>query len=363
MKKKRDCNNSGKERGNWVLPVLVFLLLAVMAVPFVFDSYSALWNMITGQATTATTSASFIINSPPVINFTSPANITGSGQMSISAGTSQQLNFTFYVYDADGRGTIDNSTARLAINITTRAADGDLYFTNESRTNSTCHANGTLIGPDMITFVCSVYVWYWDAAGDWTINATIRDTENVVGENSSTQFKLSQTTAMIMAPTALTWATLELGNTNKTPTDDPITINNTGNKNIGTAGFQVTGYDLQSSSGVAYPQSIVRAQNFSVRHFNATAAADCTGAGANCYECNGTQLLNDSAGITQPQPLPFANMSAGNNSLVLRNGTSGQEDLFFCLRLVPSQVPRARYNTTGDPGVAVWTKPWTIEVS
>ena len=363
MKKKVRTNDA--EGGNRAFVVLTSLVFALAAVSVFFGSYTGLWNMITGQATTATTTASVTINSPPVINFTMPVNKTGEGVMTISAGTFQQLNFTFHAYDADGRSNIDNSTARLSINITTRASDGDLYFTNESRFNTTCQANGTLQAVDVITFLCSVYVWYWDAAGDWTINATIRDIESISAENSTLQFKLAQTTAMVMAPTALTWPTLELGNQNRTSNNDPIIVNNTGNKNIGLAGFTITGYDLQRTSSGTYPESVIKVQNFSVRHFNATAAADCnSGAGVNCYECNGTMLLNDTAGSTNPQPLPFANMTAGNNSLALRNGTSGQEEMFFCLRLVPSQLARTTYDTAGDTGTPkVWTAPWIVEVS
>ena len=351
------------ENSNRAFLVLVFLLLALVAVPVFLGDYPEMWNMITGQATTSTSTAAITIDSIPVVNYTALVNLSGAGSpITISAGTSQQVNFTFMAFDADGTGDLDNSTARLAINITPRAADGDLYFTNESRYNTTCHANGT-INVNTIQYLCSVYIWYWDASGAWTINASVKDSFAYTGENSSTQFQLAQTTAMIMAPSALTWATLDLGYTNRTSNNDPIMINNTGNKNIGLGGVSVSGSDLEGngtpSYSPTYPQSLIKAQNFSIQHFNATATADCnSGAGVNCYECNGTQLQNGSGDTANPQALSYANITAGNNSLVLRNGTSGQEDLFVCLRLVPSQIPRATYDTTGN-----WTTAWTVTVA
>ena len=360
--KKRVRVNVAREGTNRALLVLVVVLVLV-ALPVFFGDYPVLWNLITGQAVTATTSAAVAVNSRPVINYTALVNLSGAA-ISISAATFQQVNFTFEVYDADGRSDIDNSTARLAINITPRVSDGDLYFINESRYNTTCQANGTQQNEDVITFVCSVYIWYWDAAGAWTINASVNDFNGpVTGENSTTMFQLSLTTALVISPTALTWPVLELGYTNRTSSNDPIRINNTGNRNVGVANFTVTGSDLErnhtlNSLTPTYPESLLRAQNFSIRHFNATAAADCnSGAGVNCYECNGTQLLNDTTGSTNPQALPFANMTAGNNSLELRNGTSGQEELFVCLRLVPDQTERGLYDTAGN-----WTTSWVVSI-
>ena len=149
----------------------------------------------------------------------------------------------------------------------------------------------------------------------------------------------------------LTWPTLELGTTNQTSNNDPFLINNTGNKDIAIGGFKVTGYDLW---GLTNDNEYIRAQNFSVHAINGTVG--CSGIG--CLECNGTQLMNSTSGTANPQTLSLANMTAGNNSFNYYNGTSGQEELFVCLRFVPLGITRQSYDTSGQhSGV------WSIAVS
>ena len=154
-----------------------------------------------------------------------------------------------------------------------------------------------------------------------------------------------------MSPNALTWPTLELGSTNQTSNNDPFLINNTGNKDISIGGFSITGYDLYGLTNI---DEYIRAQNFSVHAINGTIG--CSGIG--CLECNGTQLLNSTSGTANPQTLSLANMTAGNNSFNYYNGTSGQEELFFCLRIVPPEISRQSYDTSGSRSAS-----WIIEVS
>ena len=72
-----------------------------------------------------------------------------------------------------------------------------------------------------------------EGKGNWTINASANDSAGVYVENrTGSSIEVLATTAMVMYPNALTWATLELGYTNRTSNNDPVIINNTGNKNI-----------------------------------------------------------------------------------------------------------------------------------
>ena len=267
--------------------------------------------------------------SAPVVSWVAPVST-----QSITEGSVTNVKFTFNVTDANGAGDINNNSARLYLNFSSEAV----------RFNDTCQANQSV--GNTVLFDCIVPIWYFDGAGDWTINASANDSTGALAINVSANFTLASTIAMTMSPTALTWSTLELGAGNQTSNSDPLTINNTGNRDISTGGITVTGYNLQ---GVTTTTEFILAQNFSVWHNNGSNS--CTG--VSCLECNGTQLLNATA-----ETLPYANITAGNNSQNYQNETSGQENLFICLRLVPTEISRQTYNTAG-----INTAFWTVTVS
>jgi len=324
---------------------LFVLVLFVIVSVFLIADLSQ--NNLTGALTSSTTTASITINAAPVVSNISI--IGNSSPLSITESGRREVRLAFIAVDADGFGQLDNNSAALQINITKYLADGTTLST--VRSNYSCIANNTINDNAAINYSCVVHLWYFDAGGTWTINASIKDTNGVHSENRTTQFLLATTTAMIMSPTALTWPSLELSGVNQTSNNDPITINNTGNKDIAAGGITVTGYDLQ---GLTTLTERIFAQNFSVHAINGTSG--CTG--INCLECNGTQLLNDTTGSTNPQTLAMANMTAGNNSINFANETSGQENIFFCLRVVPPELSRQSYDTSGTH-----TSPWTITVS
>ena len=151
-----------------------------------------------------------------------------------------------------------------------------------------------------------------------------------------------------MYPTALTWATLELGRTNQTSNNDPLIINNTGNKNIAVGDITVAGYNLQ---GTSITTDFINAENFSISAVNFTVSGGP-------MECNGTQMFNGSSGTAAPQAIFAANITRGNNSINTNNQASGQEELFVCLRTVPFGITRQTYNTAG-----LSSKIWTVAVS
>ena len=149
-----------------------------------------------------------------------------------------------------------------------------------------------------------------------------------------------------MSPADLNWPTLGLGTSNITSNTDPLTINNTGNKDIFAGGITFTGFDLE---GTTTTNTYLRVQNFSVWHMNGSNSCS----GVSCLECNGTQLFNGTA-----EALPYANITAGNNSINYQNESSGQENLFLCLRTVPLELDIQTYKTAGNH-----TASWTITVS
>lgn len=316
-----------------IVTIYLFSLLLGVLILLPTVGVSGAWNKITGWVSSINTTVVVNINNPPQISVsatTTTLSITEDGQAT--------ANFTFIVTDLDGIAQIDNATVFLRVNLT-----------NETdRANNTCAGNGT-IGATTYSFKCQVVIWYWDGAGNWTINASARDTIGAYGENITQTFELYSTTAMTMYPTNLTWTPLNLGATNQTSNSDPIVINNTGNKDIATGSISVTGYNLQ---GIMTKTDFINAQNFTVSPKNGTPG--CTG--NNCFECNGTMMLNATS-----TPIIAANLSAGNHSRSnLFNETGAPEEaLFFCLRTVPSltDISRQTYATNGTH-----TGAWAIAI-
>ena len=313
------------------LSVIILITIFLIAGPFVLDSSTGFWNAITGAATSSTTTLSVTINSAPVVNF-----VGAVAPQSISAGTTALFAFKFNVTDTDGFGTINNLSATVRINYT--GAPDNYNFTANTTCSPFLQTSST-----SITYNCNVTVWYFAQAANWTINASINDTSGVYAQNITTTFQIQSTTAMDMTPTALTWPTIDLGNTNSTSNADPIRINNSGNKDIDVGGITVTGNALY---GLTTTSDFIGAGNFSVHAVNGSSS--CTGDG--CKECNGTLMINNTA-----TAITTANISAGNYS---RNDGTGQEDLFFCIVNVPTIISRQTYDTS-----AAYTDPWTIAVS
>lgn len=271
-------------------------------------------------------------NAAPIINFVSNTSIITITE----GGITTMTNITFNVTDANGIGDINNLSAKVRVSL---AGEAD-------RVNDSCTPYSSF--GNTITFNCSVNIWYFDGAGTWTVNVSIEDDSNTYAENRSGTFELLSTTSMTMSPAALTWPTLDLGQINMTSNNDPIIINNTGNKDIASGGVTAEGYNLQ---GESVDTDFINVKNFTMSVSNGT--SDCTG--ISCFECANPSAIfvNNSA-----RTVGSANITAGNNSIDALDSSSGQETLFVCLRRVPLEIARQTYSTAGAA-----TAQWIISVS
>jgi len=249
-------------------------------------------------------------NTAPVVNYVSLIT-----PQSISAGTVAYISFTFNATDADGAVNLDNSKAKASFNLTGET----------TRTNTSCSYLAE--SGNTRQYNCTIGIWYWDGAGDWTINASIEDINDAHAENSSTTFTLQETTAMVMSPTSLGWPSVNLTNTNVLSNTDPIIINNTANKNITNGNVNVTAISLK---GAEITSEFIYAENFSVNTADA---------------CGGTDMVNNTAtGISG------ATIDKGNNS-----AGDGQEELYFCLKGMLQTISAQTYSATAGDA-------WTIAV-
>ncbi|MCK5450105.1 DUF285 domain-containing protein [Candidatus Pacearchaeota archaeon] len=233
-------------------------------------------------------------------------------------GNVRNVTFNFTVNDTDGATDLNSSTAQARFQ-----KDGETTRLNTSCVELSASGNEA-------NYSCTVGMLYFDDAGNWTINVTIQDDSGESAENSSTNFTYELLTAMVMSPTALEWGTINLTDTDIPSTSHPIVINNTGNKE--SLNISVRGYDLQ---GAEVTTDYIYAHNFTVD--NATDG------------CSGNTMSN-ATNVT----ILSAILERGNNTLNLANATSGQEQLYFCLKGVPSDINTQDYSSEA--------LSWTIRI-
>ena len=297
-----------------------WLLLFVFAL-LVFPSLSAygfpdLWGKITGKATSGTASVNITIgNSAPTIGF-----VQAISAQDPTIGSTTSITFNFTVTDTDGASNINTSS-------------GEAYFTRSgeaTRSNTSCTQIYSAVGNNL-NFTCTIDMWYYDENGAWDINVTAVDINGARAINSSTTFTYNVQTAMTMSPTSLSWNSVGLSDTDTGSSNDPIIINNSGNDvdlNI-----NVTGLNLR---GETTTSEYIFANNFTVE--NASEG------------CSGTTLANaTSTNITS------AILQRGNNSLDYNNATSGQEQIYFCLKGVPQDISAQSYSSSAYGA-------WTVEI-
>ena len=302
------------------LVVLVLFGIALLIVPLISANiFSDFWGRITGEATSGQTSLNITIgNSAPTISFVQAV----SSQNPLESGyRSVLLNFS--VNDTDGSGNINISSTRTRFNRTGEP----------NRDNFSCADIGT--GGNGKMFTCNVSMYYFDENLVWTINVSARDNSEASAENSTTNFTYNLLTAMVIAPTALTWPTLNLSATNISSNNDPVRINNTGNSANGT--INQTAYNLR---GETTTTQFIFANNFTIG--NVTDGCS-TGINASIMANATSKQLNGT------------NFSKGNNSLNFGNQTSGQEETFFCIRGVPQDASAQSYSSS-------FYGSWVVEV-
>ena len=269
---------------------------------------------ITGYATSGTASLNITVgNSAPTIG-----SVEAISAQDPTIGTTKSVTFNFTATDTDGEGNLNDSTASAYFQ---RAGE-------TTRSNTSCVANGTGSGNNQ-NYTCTVDMWYYDQNGAWTINVTIKDINNAYAENSSTTFTYNLQTAMVMSPTSLTWAPVGLSDTNTGSNNDPIVINNSGNDiNLN---INVTSYNLR---GETTTTQYIYANNFTIEN----ASQGCSGAAmSNATSINVTTAI----------------LQRGNTTLNYNNDTSGQEQIYFCLKGVPSGISSQSYSSSAYGAWAV----------
>ena len=107
----------------------------------------------------------------PTIPYIQPIPATDPTESS-----SLPITFNFTASDPNGAGNLNDSTAQVYFQLAGQT----------TRYNSSCVA-GSIVG-NTKNYTCTVRMWYFDANGAWTINATIKNVNGIVAENTSSSF-------------------------------------------------------------------------------------------------------------------------------------------------------------------------------
>jgi len=297
------------------------LLLILLIIPTVSAGFfSDFTNLITGRATTATSTANITLgNTAPTIE-----NITKISAQSITLDSTTNVSFSFQAADADGVGDLDDSTATVAFN-----------RTGEGLRLGACSFVADI--GSLANYTCSALIYFFDGPGEWTVNVSIKDS-NTRTLNISTNFSLLSTTGMEINVTALTFPSIAAGATNTTSDNDPIGVNNTANADITT--IQVNAIDLMGEDTAT---DFMLADNFT---------ANINTGGAPPAECQTDFLTNGTAKTVTSATITAGNLTAG----------AGYRNIFFCLFEVSLNATSQQSYSTAHPTAAV-NKPWTISVS
>ena len=305
--------------------IVVSLAVILLVIPLISAGFIDWYKTITGKlGTTQTVSLNISLGVPQIIKV---SNVS-FGSLTENSITNFSVNFTGYI--ATGYGNLNDNT--VAVNFSK---------STECRTNSTTSCVKVVSWDNYANYSCNITMWWWDSSGSWNLNITMKDSSGNSAQNATTYLYIGTTTGFSGAPTSLTWSGITAGATNQTSTNDPILMNNTGNVAISAANIQVNATNLMGETNANYG---LYANNFSVGYASAGGNEECSG-GANKAT---TMVRAIFTGIG------IANLSAGNYTL--NDNNTGQEQLYFCLRLAGSELASQAYSTLNQSS-------WTLKIS
>ncbi|MGV8151968.1 MAG: hypothetical protein ACP5OG_02715 [Candidatus Nanoarchaeia archaeon] len=311
---------------------LKIISLMLLSGIFLMSVVSAgLWGWISESITGKVTEQNVVLNitigggNAPNIVYLGNNSINVSGGLNEGSATNIRVNLT--VSDSEGASNINSSS--VTINFSRSGED--------TRANVSCYEFASESTASTKNFTCTVTMWWWDGAGAWSVVAFAKDVNNNIALNTTTTFSVGTTTGFVSSPSALTWAQINASAYNQTSNNDPLLMNNTGNVDIAVESIQVNATNLL---GEQDDTKALWASNFSV--------GPNTGSSA---ECAATSMVHgDYTGIAA------ANLSAGNYTKNYGNESSGQEQLYFCLKKAGAELTAQSYSTAK-------TGSWTVKIA
>lgn len=321
-----------KKRGRVTIISILFILLLIMTlIPLISASFfSDLWGKITGYTSTAGVGVNVTVSSMSIVYVNTTSVTLNSGPYP----TGVLINFTIY----DGAGVAQVNDSAVQANITIGVTG------EQSRTNLTCYRTAD-VSTNYANYTCNVTMWWYDSNGTWTVTTFVRDNNSNAATNASQTIVLNPLTGFTMSPTNLTWPTMTAGAINETSNNDPITINNTGNKQIGIYSF-ISNITINAThlTGETDGSKRIFANNFTVSPTGNTGA--CRGAAGSCVECDTSAGKATNMSFATYTNITNANLTKGNYTI--NNNYTGQSQLYFCLRRIDTALTAQAYSTVGN---------------
>ena len=203
------------------------------------------------------------------LNFTGFASVIGSNDWNVycndSSGNENSSLVSFYrtqtsissIYYEDPITLTGGTTKDIYIkfnisdvNFNSSSGQINISHNGESRYNLTC-LNTT------IQFNCTLSMQYYDSAGVWTINTSVKNNNQEWIYNDTESFTLNDLDYITQDNSAIQWGTLNVGSDDN-EADNTITLTNRGNQNY--SYINITGY---YATGETYSDFIF-AENFSI---------------------------------------------------------------------------------------------------
>ena len=325
----RGCEIKRKMKEKIVHIIILSIFFMVIFSSFIGAGFSDWFKgTITGRVTSQQTNVSLVVTGTTAVTIqVLNATLAGTHTDPTENGYSS-LRFNAIVSDTDGVNDINDTSIRENFSRSGEAL----------RSNSSCNLVADLDSTSA-NFSCIITMAYFDGTGSWTISVGATDLGNTTFiYNTSMTFQYNQLQAVVISPTSITFPSVVPGTFNQTSNNDPTLVNNTGNYNVASGNLRANGVHLY---GQTDSTKFIDVKNFSINNQTGGSPA------AECHNTNAINMTNGTAISLTNTVLP-----PGNNSLNFGNETAAQEQLYYCLRVVPSALSSQTYATNGS---GVWT--------
>lgn len=302
------------------------LVLIVLMISFASAGVGDWFRQITGRATANADANVTLTGDNEVIIYIWNSTLTGT-VVDPNSGSYLTIRFNVTVTDLDGSADINTTSIRSNF---TRAGE-------PLRENNTCEEGPTF--GDSINFTCAIDMWYFDEPGVWNISVSATDfgTGTIV-LNDSTQFTYGTLNEVVASLSLISFGSVSQGEVNQSSSNDPLILNNTGNVDF--TNISINASDL---IGETTPSDYIAVANLSVS--NSTSGSD----GSARDECLTTTLNGVTAStlINRTNYVQVINTTLSRGNLSLNDGTA-QEDIYFCIRTVPTGIVSQAYSTAAS---------------
>jgi len=155
----------------------------------------------------------------------------------------------FNVTDTDGIANLNNSACTCEFD-----NNATWYGLYESASDTSC--DNTTIDADTVEYTCLVNMQFWYENNTYTVNVSVKDNATTV-TNATETFTHAVLVASALDTTTIAFGTLTTADfgTNKTDTNNPLIVTNTGNQLLS---LKITGAELEDSTGISPNISVTK---------------------------------------------------------------------------------------------------------